>query len=49
MTDTRGVGMEGAIGWLEQLLGAGLFEAGQREVNFYVVKSGKVEIVDESE
>ena len=29
--------------------GEKLFEAGQRDVSFYVVKSGKVEIVDESE
>lgn len=28
--------------------GAKLFEAGQRDCNFYVVKSGKVEIVDDS-
>src|SRR6476646_6705838 len=29
--------------------GEKLFEAGQRDVSFYVVKSGKVEIVDDSE
>lgn len=29
--------------------GEKLFEAGQRDVNFYVVKSGNVEIVDDSE
>ena len=29
--------------------GEKLFEAGQRDISFYVVKSGKVEIVDDSE
>ena len=29
--------------------GEKLFEAGQRDVSFYVIKSGKVEIVDDSE
>jgi thioredoxin reductase (NADPH) len=29
--------------------GAKLFEAGQRDWNFYIVKSGRVEVVDDSD